>query len=234
MTDSNLFFKLIWRTNGVILLLVLCLAVYQLLDNIIFKSSTLHQSSVVNFEDKQKKIFSESWSFDYWSQVSGTPYLMLALKFEQEYEYSSKFSSSDRLAKSTRNYLFVNTQNKDKQNWVFANNKNLIIDADFLSKSDENKNRIVIAILYQIAKSDTDGDNRLTKGDLTSIGLSKPDGTSYKNVLENIDTLLKHMLIFEKTLFLLYKKNGDTFVEYVDLSTFTNSHKMRLPNQNDL
>ncbi len=229
MKESK-FFKFVWRLNGLILMIagilaigVLVFAGYKIITDITRERNT---HNIVNVQDEDD--IKEKWQLGNMSDIEGSPWIMIPLNSNQSYaqSYYSKSSSS------VRNYLFINSQNNEKH-WLFNTNEYLILEAELLSKNEyESNERNILAILYKVVKSDSDSDKRLTNKDLQTISISLPNGIGYKEILNGVDNFIGKKIVNEKSLLLLFQKEGIGYSANVNLTKFTVSNKTELPKVN--
>ncbi|WP_353571728.1 hypothetical protein [Candidatus Albibeggiatoa sp. nov. BB20] len=231
MTDTHPFFRLVWRINGLIIFVVGILTIgvliflnYQLFHEIFGVHDV---SSVINVESEQSGEIEQNWSYGSMLKVQGSPYLMLPLELKQNY----KQTYYDKSASSTLNYLFVNGENNSEQNLLFDKNQYLINSYYLLSEPSDKNDSPVIAILFQVIKTDSNEDKRLSHADLVTIGISKPNGTAYQEIISNVNQLVGHQMIDKNTLLLLYHEGQDIFSVHIDLTDFSLRNKVMLPKQ---
>jgi hypothetical protein len=119
--------------------------------------------------------------------------------------------------------------NNSEQHWLFDTNQYLIYESHLLYESDNGQDKPVIAILYQLIKQDSNADQRLSSNDSMTIGISKPNGTAYQTILENVDDIVGKQLVDNQTLLLLYHSQDKVFSAHVDLNHFTIRNQVALP-----
>lgn len=219
MTDSNKFFKFIWRVNGLIIFAVsLCCAVLAMIAFLgVFNSITDERTVIrtVNVENTEK--IEEELEFGYVFGVNNTPYLTIALNSGQKYAqaYFSKASSS------TRNYLFLNTDTNQK-NWLLKHNHFLVTKKDILTYKKQGQDKILsVGYLFQIVKSDTNLDQRLNNKDKITLALSKLDGSKYQEIAIESDRVVGHKVNATGLLNLIYQKDAKVYLIRVDLKEFS-------------
>lgn len=216
--DDNKFFKLVWRINGLTILVVgflsLIVLLYVVYESFSFVTRDRSVRNIVNIEDA--KDIKEELHFGHMSEIKGSSYVLIPLISDQNYSqvYFSKSSSS------ARNYLFLNS-NTNEKTWLLRHNNFLFDDNDILYKKndidDEDK---PLAHLFEIIKTDTNSDKRLNRQDLMTIALSKIDGTNYIEVIEDINSYIGHKVNDNGSLLVLYKKGGVAYSANIDLSDF--------------
>lgn len=219
MTDNNSFFRIVWRINGLIIMLLavcgLALTIFALKG--IFTNVTRERTvtSIVNL-DESKEI-KEQLEFGYVYHVDNSPIISVALNSDQKYTqaYFSKVS------KSARNYLFVNTDT-DEQSWLFQHNSFLIKHRETLVyKRNEQKNREPVGYLFQIIKTDTNSDQRITGKDYINVSLSGLMGNRYKEIVSEVDKVIGHKISEAGILNLFYQKQNQVFLVRVSLLDFS-------------
>ncbi|MEM7535967.1 MAG: hypothetical protein AAF639_27550 [Chloroflexota bacterium] len=217
--EESQFFRIVWRFNALIILCAGILAIGVLL----FAGYTIMSEftrdidtrSVVNVDEASE--VEEAWSFGSMADIDGSPYLMIPFNSDQAYDQS--FSRKASL--SVRNYLFIHSETSE-QHWLFDTDAYLISNNVHLSeKTMAMEQNDVQAILYQVIKTDTNGDQRLNYIDLQTIGVSLPNGEGYTEIISEIDLLIGHRLINNDTLLILYQKNGTGYSLRVNLPDFT-------------
>ena len=218
--DENKFFKFIWRINGLLIFSIAALSLILLTFTLYheFNRATGERNvhSVVNVDEEQE--VENRWVFGQISTLQDTPYIILPLYSNQEYD-QTYFSKS---ARSNRNYLYINTLTENK-NWLYDHNRFLISDRETLKikKVDSEKDqKTPIAHLFQVIENDTNADGRLNTKDKLNIVLTHIDGTNRQNILSNIDDFLGHTLNDNNELVALYSKDNATFSVRINLETF--------------
>ena len=166
--------------------------------------------SIVNIEENSE--IKENWRLGQFSEINDNKILMIPLHSDQSFDraYFSKSSNS------TRNYLFINTETSQEK-WLFDHTNYLIERSDKLRRGDYNSKEPIIVILYQLVKLDSDHDNRLSSADLTTIAITKPDGSGYKELIKEVELVVDHTLLNEKELFLIYQKSGVSYSAILNL-----------------
>ncbi|MCW8864610.1 MAG: hypothetical protein OQK22_06940 [Colwellia sp.] len=223
--EDNKFFKLIWRFNGLVIsvagvlaLGLLVFATYKLFQDVTRERTT---RNIVNIENNTE--IKESWRLGQFSELNDRKLLMIPLHSDQSFDraYFSKSSNS------TRNYLFINTETSEER-WLFNHTNYLIERSDKLRLGDYNSNEPIVAILYQLVMLDSDQDNRLSPDDLTTIAITKPDGSDYQELIKEVELIVDHTLLNKNELFLIYQKGGVSYsaVLNIDSRVLTNSHQL--------
>ncbi|CAG36110.1 hypothetical protein [Desulfotalea psychrophila] len=214
MKESR-FFTLVWRINGLLLMVAGVLAIgistfagYKIITDIVRERSS---SNIVNVEEKDA--IKEEWQLGYLTNIEGGPYVMSPLRSEQNYAQSYYSKSST----SARNYLFINGTTNE-QHWLLSSHQYLIVDFELLS---ERREKDVQAILYRVVKTDSNEDKRLTGDDTLTIGLSLPTGAGYKEILQGVNTFIGQRVITPTTLLIIFEQGGIGYSANVNLTDFT-------------
>ncbi|NEO79527.1 hypothetical protein [Moorena sp. SIO4G3] len=228
--EDNKFFRFVWRFNAIVIMAsgLLAIAVLAFGAIEIVRSSTRERQgiNIVNVDDDSSS--SQEWELGNLKEVDGTTYLMVPLHSDQSYT-QSYYSKSTR---STRNYLFLDSETGNSK-WLFAKNDYLIASDRFISETnDKENNRLkskpVIAVLYQLIKEDTNGDGRLTNDDSMTIALTHPKGNDYQEVLTGVDKFLGYKVLKANSLLILYQRDGIAYSAKVSLENFTLSNEKQI------
>jgi len=224
--EENKFFKLIWRFNGLVISVagVLAVAVLVFVTYKLFQDITGDRTTrnIVNIEESSE--VKENWRFGQLSKFNHNRTLMIPLYSDQSFDrgYFSKSSNS------TRNFLFIDTETSEKT-WLFNHTNYLIESSDKLRDGDFNSDKPVIAILYQLVQLDSDQDNRLSASDLSTVAISNPDGSGYKELINEVERVVDHTLLNQTELFLIYQKAGKSYSTILNLESFEMSKTEKLP-----
>jgi len=224
--EENKFFKLVWRFNGLIISVagVLAVAVLVFVTYKLFHDVTRDRATrnIVNIEENAD--IKENWRFGQLSKLNDNKTLMLPLYSDQSFDraYFSKSSNS------TRNYLFINIETSEKK-WLFDHTNYLIERSDKLREGDYSSDKPVIAILYQLVQLDSDQDNRLSASDLSTIAITNPDGSGYKELIKEVEKIVDHILLNQTELFLIYQKAGMSYSAILNLKSFEMNKAEKLP-----
>ena len=225
--EENKVFKNIWRFNAIVIMLVgiLGFALSLFACIMVYKDMTRDQSvrNIVNIEESPEK--KEEWLLGNITAVQGSEFLMIPLHSEQNYSRGS-YSKS---ASSTRNYLFINSETKDKY-WLFEKNDYLITQTNQLPNTGyDEQAKDAKAILYYVVKSDTNNDKTLNSSDSITVAISKPNGKSYVELLKDIDFVNGYKATSENAVILVFQRNNIGYSAYVDLDGLSISSEEQLP-----
>jgi hypothetical protein len=186
------------------------------------KTRTRQVHNVVNVEPDTRIEY--EWALGTFERVPGTDYVMAAAHSKQSYHAS--YYEKD--ASALRNYLFVNVADKSSR-WLVPTNKYLFLRAERLRQEAKPEGgagkgaeaqqggEAVKWLMYEVVKSDTDRDSRLTAKDQRAVAVSGAAGEGYKEVIDNVDQTLGSMLRDENTLLVFHSTGGSSYVSEVDL-----------------
>ncbi len=224
--EQNRFFRILWRFNAIVISLVGIVSLVCLLFGAyqIFKDITRNRSShnIVNIENPDEvKI---DWSLGSSEKINGHFVLKIPLFSGQKYSQSN-YSKS---VKSSRNYLFINTET-DSKHWLFNHNNYLVESAKELGLGGCQSEKVSLAIIYEVIKSDTNSDMRLTNSDLKTLAISKPDGTSYMELVTELDYVIDYDVVNDNLVYVLYKKNNVVYSASINLSNFAVQNEAEIP-----
>ena len=217
-------FRYVWRANGVIILLA-GLWVLMLLATLSFELTRLHPDSsdagVIVAEEPHAE--EEKGELGRFHAIEDTTWFMAPLTFGEEPVYScfGKMGSES----SVRNYLFVDS-NDLLSRWLFPDNKQLIWGGDLVWESADQE---VLAVVYQVVASDTDGDGRLTGKDRADLVVSRPDGSGRVTAVQGIERQLKGDISEAGEDFVvLYEKDGKAYATRISAATLEASETKEL------
>jgi hypothetical protein len=93
----------------------------------------------------------------------------------------------------------------------------------FLSRHKEFNNPTsgssqVAWLRYEVVKSDTNQDGRLTKDDKRTIGISDPTGDRYSELITNIDQILGYEMLTENSLLIFYRIDTKNYIADINIS----------------
>jgi hypothetical protein len=205
--------SLIFFSFGLLALLVLGFAAYKIVQDTFYRERSA--ASVVNTE---APVAAETeFNLNPFMPLAGTSYLMASYQASQTYQqsYYSKSTSS------ARNYLFFNTDTASTH-WLVPKNEWLFLRSEQINNYQAaTKSEKVVGLWYEVVKTDTNNDRRLTEFDRKVLALSDASGENYKELLPNVDQVIGSHKQGANTLFWFYKASGKTFVAKVDLPTRT-------------
>lgn len=130
--------------------------------------------------------------------------------FDQDY-----FSKSTN---STRNYLFLD-KNTTQSEWLFSNTDYLIKNDFRLKFGGHTSKGPVLAILYYLVKLDTNKDSRLSAKDTSTIALTNPDGSAYKEILFGVESVVDYSLLNDEEMLFMYQKEKSFFTSKINIKT---------------
>jgi hypothetical protein len=188
---AHQFFRKVWRFNALIILFAGVLGVGALAFIAFFALHAMFRerevTAVVNTDDPQET--HEVLSLGRATQITGHPWLLVAVESDQKYD-RAYFSKSV----AARNYGFVAVGGPPR--WLYPHNRFLIVDASQLPGVDFSEPDLPTALVsFVVVRGDTDGDQRLTPADLSSLVLAKPDGAQSKAVLDNVRRIISQEMI---------------------------------------
>lgn len=225
------FFRNIWRFNAMIIAIagVLAVAVLLFTGYLMFNEQTRskHKNEIVNIDPETG--IEETFRLGNIDHVKGAQSVIVPLYSEQSFNLRY---SGDKSTLSTRNLLFSN-MHTEESNWLLPTNNYLIPRYSLINESNSyNSNEDIVTILYRIVKFDTNYDSRLTEKDELTISLSKPDGSSFTEVLKNIDDVLGYELLNQEALSIIFNRKGQGYTAYINLQDFKVTKEVELPKIN--
>lgn len=142
------------------------------------------------------------FNFEKGENITGANAQMMKLTTQEK---SAKFSSGG-YGSETRNILFL-TGTEKVARWLFKNHKNLILVASQLHEElAASKEAPTSALYFEFVSDDTNGDGNLSSEDHSNIGLTKPDGTAFVEILHDVNRVLSHQMLDQQHLSVVYQK----------------------------
>ncbi len=220
------FFRILWRANAVIVFAVGVLSVFALSYVAIEIARDVTRARqtgrVVNLADQQ--VDRANFEIGHFQEVAGADVFRAPLLSEQEYA----FAYGSKSASATRNFLFYDPNSRQVQ-WLVDSNDWLITEEDALVEPHgTERNRPVLAFLYQLVDKDTNDDRKLTANDLSSIALSNPKGGAFTVVKRAVDKVLGHAVMSPSSVAVFYAASGELRFLEVSLTTFDVTHDARI------
>jgi hypothetical protein len=202
---TDKFFTTVARINSVLFLLILLGVVLGVLGSMAYDSlrptspvpANIVVSEAASGESKPLQLrLGEPQS------MVGTGYLMMRLETRGQ---GAKFASGGSDGE-TRNLLLINAAQKHS-NWVFKDQQNNVTDISQLHPSESTKQDTTTTALYFEYTTAADrAEGSATPANTFRVGLSKPDGTSFVEVLQDIDRVLSKEMPDAQHLRIVYKK----------------------------
>ena len=215
MTDR--IFTLIWRANGLLILLVTLLSLGIMASNFlddIFTTDYVSSVTTTIADDPDGK---ENWVLGVPDDISGHPASIIPLVSEHgEIEattfdmFSTEGFSGTISGRHSKNILFVNRQTGESH-WLFNGVNQLINDTQQLPHHNYfwgEKRKPTELILYMINIKDTNNDGVVSNDDSEALALSKPDGDHFEIILEDYEKILSTSLEADGHLSVMYQKSG--------------------------
>jgi len=198
-------FRNIWRVNAVIIFAAgaLAIVVIAISGYYMLKAATHERTaaSVVNTDGEQR--IKQSFALRGANHISGHPWMLVPLESDQNYgqEYFSKSASA------ARNYAFVSQS--AEMRWLYPHSRFLIVSASQLPRTNYGPEPEVTTLLsFNVVQKDTNGDKRMTPDDLSTLVLTRPDGTGATAILENVQRVVSQELMGEEMLVIYEDRDG--------------------------
>lgn len=203
-------FLIIGRINSAILLLIFLGAAAALVWSSIDSQQwqprgavEVHDAGTGSGADGQEAMLVD---FGQAEAVPGVDTLMIDLRLRRKAGGGASIGSSYRDSGETRNVLFLSAPGKTAH-WLFKDQKNVILESFPLAVSScDERDCPAGALYFEFASEDSNADGRLDSEDRVNIGITRPDGSDFVEVLHGIDVVLSHKLTDPHTLVLVYQK----------------------------
>jgi hypothetical protein len=198
----NRLFIIIGRINSVLLLLVLIGAA----GSVVWMTAESNQwkrrgaVEVADAESGANK--SVLLNFEKVENITGANAQLMRLTVQEK---SAKFSSGG-YGGETRNVVFL-TGTEKAARWLFNEHKNLVlVTAQLSSESRNSKENPTRALYFEYVSNDTNQDGVLSSTDHSNIGLTRPDGTAFVEVLNGLSRVLSYEMLDDQNLSVVYQK----------------------------
>ena len=213
------FFALVWRANAIVLLLTAILActvlAYGALQIYREATRTRQATDIVNVAGEQ--IDRSTVELGQFERVEGFPVLRAPLRLQQQYG----FSSGSKETTSIQNYLFYDPADGSAR-WLVPRNTALFLSTHELPDREygrSDKAAAVVAVVYVMVETDTDGDRRLTAADAKVLAVSSPAGMGFTRLLTGVVEANSVTLIGEKRILILYTTRKGLNAAEIDVDT---------------
>lgn len=210
--ESNKFFMTVARVNSLLFLAILVATLVGILFIVADFSESRNGNIVEVSEDPEdsssKKV---ELVLRHINEVEGT-----ATKYVHLESRSGGGKFSKRYGGDTRNILFIDES--DKTRWLLENHQSVVIRHHELKTVSDTQEQ-VISHLYYVVSQDTDMSGSLDRDDLIQVSLSRPDGSEYGVVLENITSVIDYKISGDLSLVsILAQQEGKVFLFSISIA----------------
>jgi hypothetical protein len=140
--------------------------------------------------------------------ITGSDTLMISLGLMLPSGFTAermKLTSGPRYRQETRNILFLGGNSRYAA-WLFKTNSNFLRDLDQVNwKPNHDSENPTMALYFEFAAADTNGDQEINREDRFTVALAKPDGSGVSEILHDVTRVLSHDLVDKQTLALVYQ-----------------------------
>jgi hypothetical protein len=233
------FFRVLWRVNAVlifVLSIALVIALIFVLSSELFRIMSRYKLDSVHLDDESESDRKETWSFGELKKLTHSGQFLVPLVPEQaEQAFSIKGYPTIKQTGAVRNYLFIDT-NKNHSFWLFDTHDFVISELQYVRAEGVSRyfdKKKAIALCFVVHKKDTNKDNAIKRNDQASVALTKPDGSDYTEIEQNIDQV-KGLEVTNggKDLVLFYEKQGKIYLSKYSLAEFKKRSDIEIDTQN--
>ncbi|MDQ2866823.1 MAG: hypothetical protein M3R59_00170 [Verrucomicrobiota bacterium] len=228
----NRFDRVLWRVNGVILFLILAFAVLNLVLSpwwwrIRHTPRPQNKTGVSSGKPSASSPGKENAHLvlDQAERIGGTTFLRFRAR--EKYDDPRFYLSSKGSRSSLVNYLYLNTADL-ASHWLFDGSDRLITQVHDL-RAEGNKDRPVVASLYEVVASDTDGDHELTTGDREAVYFATLDGEKPVEIVPSTDGVLACEQPSASQFLIVYRHDGKVTSALFDLRDGARAREADLP-----
>lgn len=228
------FFSLVWRANALVILAA-GLAGLALVTIILVQLGRgflepRRVQGIVNLEDEE--VESETFQFGHFESITGSGFLSAPLYTQQGYPLGSISKSSQ----SSRNYLFYNPTS-GAAHWLLPDNEGLVEwRSEFPPSRYKEEPEPVRGVLWQVIASDTNGDRKLTRNDLSVVFISGPSGRPLRELISGVQQLHGANQFSADRVSIMFLKDNRlraAIVSLTDLSLVSNAEVSALPSRTE-
>ncbi|MBK9614344.1 MAG: hypothetical protein IPO35_02085 [Uliginosibacterium sp.] len=194
-------FAIIVRINSVLFLLVLLGAAGSIAWMALESNRWQRRGGVEVTETESEAEKSPLLNFNRVERVAGTDTQMMHLTTQEK---SAKYSSGGH-GNETRNILFLNGPDRTAH-WLFKDHKSLVMTAEQVpEESASSKERPASALYFEYVSVDSNKDGSLSSDDHLSVGLTKPDGNGFLEVLHDVSRVFSYAMLDQQHLSIVYQ-----------------------------
>ena len=194
-------FAIIVRINSVLFLLVLLGAAGSIAWVALESNRWQRRGGVEVAETESEAEKSPLLNFNRVERVAGTDTQMMHLTTQEK---SAKYSSGGH-GNETRNILFLNGPDRTAH-WLFNDHRRLIMSsAQVPEESASSKERPASALYFEYVSVDSNKDGSLSSDDHLSVGLTKPDGNGFLEVLHDVSRVFSYAMLDQQHLSIVYQ-----------------------------
>ena len=205
-------FVIVGRINNILLLLVLLGTAVFIVSMSLESNRWSGRGAVAVAETDSGVKKSILLNFERVEDITGADTQMMRLSVQEK---SRKFSSGGS-GGETRNVLFLKGSDKAPR-WLFNGHKNLVlVSAQLHEESSTSKEPLARVLYFEYVVEDTNKDGSLSSEDRSNVGISKPDGTGFVEVLHDVSRVLSYQLLDQQHLSVVYQKG--TMVKHAKFS----------------
>ncbi|MDT4289011.1 hypothetical protein RO575_05550 [Methylomonas sp. MO1] len=163
--------------------------------------------------------------------IIGANAQMVSLTAERE---SGGFSSGGYNSSETRNILFLMGSDKTAR-WLFPKQSNVVLTTEQLREEFKDaRDNPTRALYFEYVTLDTNADGKLSSKDLSSIGISNPQGLAFIEMLTGVSRVLSHQLLDSQRLSIVYQSGNvvrHAIISIVTMKIDKDQELIRLPDE---
>lgn len=222
----NRFDHILWRINGVLLLIVaisgVSLCGFGVFQMILGSSHERKDAAVVNVDQNTHK--KEYLRLGGASNMKGTSVVRMPLYSDSDYgSFSSRSSGGN-----TRNYLFIDYTDMSSR-WLLESFSGLILDAHDLHAGIKNNDQDITGSIYEVIASDNDANGRITIDDRVAAYFGSPDGKQIKEIVPPSSRILSVEQVSDTEVLIIYQQDHTTTAALFSAQNGMKIRESRIP-----
>lgn len=217
MSDESKLFRIIYRINLVLFLIVMAYGAFFVLGSLVPSDDPPPRGTVEVAEDPtQDESPMVELRFGDLREIRGSDTRYTELETEAS---GGKFSSY--VPSETRNLLFISDFDFESH-WLFDHHRYRLLSHSVLNVDKEiDEERPAVALYLDLVKDDSNGDGILSEDDLHTIALLDTSGRNYTEVLESIEQIVSSDVHPDgSTLDILVRNGNELMLKRFSLGSF--------------
>ncbi len=218
------FFRIVWRVDAVLVLLVgiglvVLLIVWVIeLGSDFFEPSPSRSRDVVKVEGESG--LQSSFRMGSFEEVGSSAVFWAPLHSVQE----SSGRTGSWKSTATRNYYFHDAHERVGRWLVDGNDLLFTSNRRVWSRGEYDDSGSVLGVLYEVVESDTNGDGELTEDDVTSLAFSDARGRGYTVATQGIEGISDYSVLSDSVVVVLCRTGEDVRAIELDFDSMEVLH----------
>lgn len=224
----QLFDRILWRINGIILLLCICALVTLIAWGLAWEFAYDRKTPKARpgiIQVNQETQVEERLQLGRFMRVEGSTHYIAPLYAAPHHENNYVRSHSVYSGWPVRNYIFYDPDTSTSW-WLFASHTSVILEKNAVLKNPQaTEDKETIGYIFTTVDTDTDGDGEKTRGDLHSIWCADARGKNLQHILSDVHDVQRVIQHDTETVLITFFNEGRYHV--LQLSTDFATHTQK-------